>query len=166
MGSNLGDSQAHLNNAVDALQSNSAIYALQTSPYYQSKPHGPQNQPDYINGVATFDTHLAPEKLLDLLQRIEADNKRVREGVERWGARTLDLDLLFYGDQIINSKRLTVPHPHICQRAFVLLPLVDLLGASTKDLKINHNTTIKDCIKQLSLQDRNDTVKIKTPSNL
>ncbi len=160
LGSNLGDSIAYLDNAINALQSNEAIHALQVSPYYQSKPHGPKGQPDYINAVASFETALPAEKLLDLLQKIETDNQRVREGVERWGARTLDLDVLFYADQVIASKRLTVPHPHICERAFVLLPLGDLLGEHCKDLKINHKTTIKDCIDQLSAQDRADTVKL------
>ena len=160
LGSNLGDSTAYLNSAIAALQSCEHLSALQVSPFYCSKPHGPQDQPDYLNAVARFETSLQPEKLLDLLQMIENDNARVREGVVRWGARTLDLDLLFYGDQIINTKRLTVPHPQICKRAFVLLPLADLLGKYSKNLKITSKTTIKDCIDKLSAQDRADTVKL------
>jgi 2-amino-4-hydroxy-6-hydroxymethyldihydropteridine diphosphokinase len=160
LGSNLGDSTAYLNKAIDALQSSDHIHALKISPFYRSKPHGPQDQPDYLNAVAGFNTGLQAGKLLDLLQTIEADNERVREGVVRWGARTLDLDLLFFGDQVITTKRLTVPHPHICERAFVLLPLADLLGDSCKDLKISPKTTIKDCIDRLSDDERANTVKL------
>lgn len=146
LGSNLGDSQGYLNKAIKALQEHQAITNLTISKVYQSKPHGPQDQPDYINAAVRFTTPLEAEKLLDLLQEIENKNKRVRDGVVRWGARTLDLDLLFYSDEIINTKRLAVPHPRICERAFVLLPLRDL-GA---DLKINKTSTIKNCIENLS----------------
>ena len=138
LGSNLGDSELYLNNAIEALQSSPLVSQLAVSPFYKSKPHGPQDQPDYLNAVVRFATSTQPEALLDFLQSIENDNQRVREGVVRWGARTLDLDLLFYGDTVIKSKRLTVPHPGICERAFVLLPLRDL----QEDLKINTNSTL------------------------
>jgi len=141
----LGDSRAYLDKAVRALREHPQIEKLQVSPYYQSKPHGPQDQPDYMNAAVSFDTSLAPEALLDELQKIENDNQRVRAGVIRWGARTLDLDLLFYADEVIQSKRLSVPHPRICERIFVLLPLRDL-GAALK--KVNHNT-IEECIAAL-----------------
>ncbi len=160
LGSNLGDSKAYLKKAVEALQASDDIHALTISPVYRSKPHGPQDQPDYLNAVVRFETSLQANTLLDLLQTIEAENDRVREGVVRWGARTLDLDLLFYGDQMINTKRLTVPHPQICKRAFVLLPLADLLGKSTKCLKITAKTSIEDCINELSAQDKADAVKL------
>ena len=145
LGSNLGDSCGYLQKAVKALKTHPDINNLSLSKIYQSKPHGPQDQPDYINAAVKFDTTLAAEDLLDVLQTIENDNQRVRKGVIRWGARTLDLDLLFYADKIINSTRLTVPHPRICERPFVLLPLQDL-GASLKKLG---NGTIKDCINKL-----------------
>lgn len=153
LGSNLGDSVAYLNNAIEAFQSSPLIDQLETSPFYKSKPHGPQDQPDYLNAVARFITSYPSEKLLDFLQSIENNNQRVREGVVRWGARTLDLDLLFYGDATINTKRLTVPHPLICERAFVLLPLRDLQADLDSDLqadlKKSTNTSIKSCIKAL-----------------
>jgi len=145
LGSNLGDSRAYLDKAVHALQQHPSLENVQTSRYYQSKPHGPQDQPDYINAAVSFDTDLPAEALLDELQKIENDNQRLRQGVARWGARTLDLDLLFYGDELINTKRLSVPHPRICERAFVLLPLRDL-GA---DLKSLNRMTIKECIEAL-----------------
>ena len=156
LGSNLGDSQAYLKNALDALQAHQQITNLKTSKYYQSKPHGPQDQPDYLNAAVRFETTLDPEILLNYLQEIENKNERIREGVARWGARTLDLDLLFYADMAINSKRLSVPHPRICERAFVLLPLRDL-GA---DLKIDTNTSIKDCIDKLPSQALKDIKEI------
>jgi len=153
LGSNLGDSVAYLNNAIEAFQSSPLIDQLEISPFYKSKPHGPQDQPDYLNAVARFITSYPSEKLLDFLQSIENNNQRVREGVVRWGARTLDLDLLFYGDATINTKRLTVPHPRICERAFVLLPLRDLQADLDSDLqadlKKSTNTSIKSCIKAL-----------------
>jgi 2-amino-4-hydroxy-6-hydroxymethyldihydropteridine diphosphokinase len=152
LGSNLGDSCDYLDKAVHALQLRPTIKKLKTSKTYQSKPHGPQDQPDYFNAVVKFETSLEAEVLLDTLQKIENDNKRVRKGVVRWGARTLDLDLLFYGDETINTKRLTVPHPRICERAFVLLPLHDL-GA---DLKTLGKTTIKECMDGLSVIELNN----------
>ena len=145
LGSNLGDSVAYLNNAIEALKSSSFIEQLAISSFYKSKPHGPQDQPDYLNAVVRFVTPLKAEPLLDFLQSIEDDNSRVRKGVVRWGARTLDLDILFYGDELINTQRLTIPHPRICERAFVLLPLLDLHA----DLKIDAGNTIKSCINAL-----------------
>ncbi len=152
LGSNLGDSKAYLNNAIDELRSSPLISQLEVSPFYKSKPHGPQDQPDYLNAVVRFDVKYSAEKLLDLLQAIENNNQREREGVDRWGARTLDLDLLFYGDQSINTSRLSVPHPHICERSFVLLPLQDL----QLDLKIVSKSTINDCIEALPASDLKD----------
>lgn len=160
LGSNLGDSCAYLDKAIAALEKHKDIKALSISRYYQSKPHGPQNQPDYFNAVVYFETTLEAEVLLDALQKIENDNKRVREDIVRWGARTLDLDLLFYDAQIINTQRLIVPHPRICERAFVLLPLCDLNADLNSSLNIvlkkSHKTTIEECIKALSASDLND----------
>lgn len=152
LGSNLGDSNAYLNNAITALGQHPNIKNLNKSHFYQSKPHGPQDQPDYMNAVVSFETNLQAEALLDTLQKIENDNKRIREGVIRWGARTLDLDLLFYGENAIETARLTVPHPRICERAFVLLPLRDL-NAGLKKLD---KTTINECIDSLSSSTLND----------
>lgn len=157
LGSNMGDSYSYLQKAIQDLEFHPQIHHLQVSKYYQSKPHGPQNQPDYLNAAVTFDTDLESEAVLDLLQHIENDNDRVREGVVRWGARTLDLDLLFYADEAINTERLTVPHPRICERAFVLYPLRDLIGPeNTANLKINQTTTILDCINALSEEEINN----------
>ncbi len=154
LGSNLGDSVAHIMDGLQALANHSELDYLDISHFYQSKPHGPQDQPDYINVAVEFKTTLKAEVLLDELQKIENENGRIREGVERWGARTLDLDLLFYGDETINTKRLTVPHPRICERAFVLYPLRDLI--KEQNLKITEKTTLNDCIAKLSAEAKSD----------
>ena len=156
LGSNLGDSIGYLNKAIQALGDHPDITQLSVSKFYKSKPHGPQDQPDYINAAVKFKTSLSPEALLDVLQEIENNNQRVRQGVVRWGARTLDLDLLFYADKMIETKRLSVPHPRICERPFVLLPLQDL-GAGLKRLG---KGTIKDCINALSDKALNDIKEI------
>lgn len=87
---------------------------------------GPADQPDYINAVAELSTELSPHALLDALQAIEQQHGRTRQG-QRWGPRTLDLDILLYSDQQINDVRLQVPHPGIAMRSFVLYPLAEIL---------------------------------------
>lgn len=157
LGSNMGDSKAYIDQAIQDLITHEHLHEIQISHFYQSKPHGPQDQPDYLNGVIELKTDLEPETLLDLLQKIENDNDRVREGVVRWGARTLDLDLLFYATESIETKRLIVPHPRICERAFVLFPLRDLLGEDgIRHLKINATHSILDCIKALPDEELNN----------
>lgn len=157
LGSNMGDSRAYLQKAIEDLASNNNIHNVKVSNFYQSKPHGPQDQPDYLNAAVSFTSGLEAESLLNLLQKIENENDRVREGVVRWGARTLDLDLLFYSDKTINTKRLTVPHPRICERVFVLFPLRDLMSAFViSNLQINETTSILDCINALSTEELNN----------
>jgi 2-amino-4-hydroxy-6-hydroxymethyldihydropteridine diphosphokinase len=123
LGSNLGDSQAILAGAIERLKIHPQIELLALSNWYLTAPIGPP-QPDYLNGCATFETSLTPVDLLSVLQSIEAEFGRVRQEV--WGARTLDLDLLLYGDRIINLPTLQIPHPHMCDRAFVLIPLAEI----------------------------------------
>jgi 2-amino-4-hydroxy-6-hydroxymethyldihydropteridine diphosphokinase len=142
LGSNLGNRQQHVRDALVALHvlvdkepSNSSLNAgtalasqrelVRCSPWYETDPMGPPDQPPYINAVCTFGTRLMPLDLLTELQRIEKDHGRQRTAT-RWTARPLDLDLLLYGEQSINTAVLTVPHPGIAERSFVLLPLADL----------------------------------------
>ena len=160
LGSNMGDSFAYLQQAISDLSVHPEISQLLTSHFYKSKPHGPQDQPDYLNTAVYIETTLGSESLLDALQKIENENDRMREGVKRWGARTLDLDLLFYGNQKINTKRLTVPHPRICERAFVLYPLRDLVSETQDNLKINKSTTLQDCIDNLSDTEKNNIMEL------
>lgn len=125
LGSNLQDRLAHLRTACQELVTVFGIERLTCSTFYQTEPMGPSDQPDYLNAVCRIETHLAPLALLDELQTIEAAHGRVRIGA-RWTARPLDLDLLLYGDQVIDNDRLQVPHPGIALRSFVLKPLLDL----------------------------------------
>ena len=125
LGSNLGSSFETLDSAIESLREIESLESLVFSSYYQSKPHGPQDQPDYINAVARFSIELAPYVLLDRLQAIEAQHGRVRSG-EQWSARTLDLDILLYGNEVINTDRLTVPHAWMTQREFVLYPMYEI----------------------------------------
>ena len=124
LGSNLQDPITHIKLARRAIAALAQVQEQKFSSLYQSAPMGPQDQPDYVNAVMAIKTALAPLDLLHALQQIETEHGRKR-GVQRWGARTLDLDLLLYGDQLINTPELTVPHYGIAERAFVLYPLRD-----------------------------------------
>lgn len=129
LGSNLDDPAARLQRAVDALAQRPEIRVTAASPLYRSTPmvpvgEDPGSQPEYLNAVVAIDTTLAPLALLDALQAIEQAQHRVR--TRRWGPRTLDLDLLLYGDARVDLPRLTVPHPGLRERRFVLLPLHDI----------------------------------------
>jgi 2-amino-4-hydroxy-6-hydroxymethyldihydropteridine diphosphokinase len=123
LGSNLGESRATLEQALEALGRSEGVRLIRRSSWYRSAPIGPV-QPDYVNGCALLEVALAPEALLDVLQATENRFGRVR--AERWGPRTLDLDLILYGRERINSERLEVPHPRMAERAFVLLPLAEI----------------------------------------
>lgn len=125
LGSNLADPQAQLARAVAALRNLPASRLTALSRFYRSRPMGPADQPDYLNAVAMLDTRLEAHELLDALQAIENDQGRVR-GPLRWGPRTLDLDLLLFGADIIDTDRLKVPHPGIAERNFVLYPLAEI----------------------------------------
>ena len=130
LGANLADPKLQIRNAVQALQQLPESEFIACSPLYSSSPMGPQDQPDYVNAVAKLTTHLSPHALLDEMQRIELEQGRVRKE-ERWGPRTLDLDLVLYGQLILQDERLTVPHYGMKQRAFVLVPFSDVAPALT-----------------------------------
>lgn len=123
LGSNLEDPRMQLRVAIETLQQH--LTDLKVAPWYQSKPLGPEGQPDYLNTVVCGITELEPDNLLDLCQSIETAQGRVRS--ERWGARTLDIDVLYFGDARIQTPRLQIPHPEILHRAFVVFPLLDLI---------------------------------------
>lgn len=125
LGSNLDEPRQQLEAALKALAQVPGTKVAVVSPLYASDPLGPPDQPRYVNAVAALDTDLAPLELLDALQTIELEQGRVRKD-ERWGPRTLDLDILLFGDHLIDEPRLRVPHYHLHARAFVLYPLADL----------------------------------------
>ncbi|MFT7561125.1 MAG: 2-amino-4-hydroxy-6-hydroxymethyldihydropteridine diphosphokinase [Flavobacteriales bacterium] len=124
LGSNLNAPKEQILQAQESVNSLDSTLTLRLSKLYQSRAVGPGEQQDYINAVIKITTSLTADALLTALQRIENQHGRVR--IERWGARTLDLDLLWYNNETISTSRLTVPHPRILERNFVLFPLADL----------------------------------------
>ena len=124
LGSNLGDRAAYLLLGLSALSRLPKTHLLRLSPVYETDPVGPP-QPPYLNMVAELETELSPKGLLAEMLRVEKALGRERR--ERWGPRTLDLDLLLYGDLVLEEAGLSVPHPRLHERAFVLVPLLDLL---------------------------------------
>jgi len=123
LGSNLGDRRATLEAAIDDLRAEDGVEVLAVSPWYETAPVGPVEQGAFLNGAAGLRTDLPPGPLLALLSSIERRHGRDRTAGERWGPRTLDLDLLLYEDRIIDEPGLTVPHPRMAERRFVLEPL-------------------------------------------
>ena len=154
LGSNLSDtvagqeldSRAQLNLAIDSLSAHPHILVSKRSSFYQTPAIGPGEQPNYINAVAQLDSQLSPLDLLDLLQSIENQQGRVR--TVRWGARTLDLDILLYDQLIENSERLTVPHPRMHERGFVLAPLSEI----APNLCLPNGENIQQLLANCSMQ--------------
>lgn len=125
IGSNLASPLEQVNAAIRALADIPDSRVVSVSSLYRTPPLGPQDQPDYLNAAVALETSLTPEALLDHTQRIELQQGRVRKA-ERWGPRTLDLDIMLFGDAIINSERLTVPHYDMKNRGFMLWPLFEI----------------------------------------
>ena len=140
LGSNLEQPLVQIKNALVALNTLSGTQLLTDSGYFSSKPMGPQDQPDYINAVALIETKLTPVELLDCLQTIESEQGRIK--LQHWGARTIDLDILLYGEEVINTDRLTVPHIGLCERDFVYLPLLKI----TPDVFIPEGGRLKELV--------------------
>jgi 2-amino-4-hydroxy-6-hydroxymethyldihydropteridine diphosphokinase len=124
LGSNLGDRLTNLQAAVDALGAEPGLRVTGSSRVWETTPVGGPPQPDYLNAVLRVETDLSARDLLDAAHRVEARLGRVR--TERWGARTIDVDILLYDEERIDEPDLVVPHPRLAQRAFVLLPLLEL----------------------------------------
>ncbi len=129
LGSNLGDRPATLEEALTRLQASGEVRVVKRSSLYETAPIGKEDQPRFLNQVAEIDTALPPEALLDLIQGVEAGLGRTRE--VRWGPRTIDIDILLYGDKTIQTRRLTVPHPEMTRRRFVLEPLLEIAPQAT-----------------------------------
>ncbi|WOX06524.1 2-amino-4-hydroxy-6-hydroxymethyldihydropteridine diphosphokinase [Microbulbifer pacificus] len=142
LGSNLADPAAQLRSAVARMHEIPQTEVCGCSSFYASAPIGPGEQPDYVNAVACLDTQLTAEALLDALQGIE--NLHGRERSLRWGARTLDLDVLLYGNDTLDTVRLIVPHPRMAERNFVLEPLAEL----APDLTMPDGTPLQTLLAQ------------------
>jgi 2-amino-4-hydroxy-6-hydroxymethyldihydropteridine diphosphokinase len=124
VGSNLNNPYQQVKRAVDKLKIANSISVKAVSGWYLSDPLGPKNQSRYVNGVIKISTRLSPNQLLKKLHEIEDAHGRIRN--VHWGPRTLDLDILLYGSKMMNTKKLTIPHPEMKIRNFVLTPLADI----------------------------------------
>jgi 2-amino-4-hydroxy-6-hydroxymethyldihydropteridine diphosphokinase len=145
LGSNLDNPAARVMQAIDALKSLPETRLLKYSSLYGNPPMGPPDQPDYVNAVAELETTLPAHALLRGLQAIEVNMGRVRGG-ERWGPRIIDLDLLVYGQEQIEQEALSIPHPGIAERAFVLHPLAEI----APDLAIPGLAPVRDLVSRTS----------------
>ncbi|MCY3803430.1 MAG: 2-amino-4-hydroxy-6-hydroxymethyldihydropteridine diphosphokinase [Gammaproteobacteria bacterium] len=155
LGSNLESPEKQLPRAMQTLQQLPDIQLLRSSSLYRSQPMGMAGQPDFVNAVAKISTDLYPMELLAILQEIEQQHQRVRTE-ERWGPRTLDLDILLYGDLQMHTKELQIPHPGISDREFVLIPLQEIEG----DLVIPGKGSLRELIDKLPAY---QLTKIATP---
>ncbi len=143
LGSNLGNKQSNIENALELLKQHGTI--VQCSSWYTTEPVGYTNQDTFLNGVVEFETTLSPRELLGVCQDIEQQLGRVR--TVNNGPRTIDLDILFYEDQVINQEDLIIPHPRMHERKFVLQPLCEI---SPDLVHPQINKTIKEIKKQLT----------------
>ncbi|MDB9540836.1 2-amino-4-hydroxy-6-hydroxymethyldihydropteridine diphosphokinase [Anabaenopsis tanganyikae CS-531] len=147
LGSNIGDSYKILTAAIETLSATPGIKLQAQSSWYRTKPVGPP-QPDYLNGCAILQVEMSPDLLLETLLATEAKFGRVRQ--ERWGARSLDLDLLLYDDFIIDTPQLQIPHPRMVTRAFVLVPLDEI---APHWVEPTSGTKIKNLVKEVDCAD-------------
>ncbi|NDJ20708.1 2-amino-4-hydroxy-6-hydroxymethyldihydropteridine diphosphokinase [Nostoc sp. B(2019)] len=147
LGSNMGESQATLEAAIETLAQTPGIFLEARSHWYRTKAVGPP-QPDYLNGCAILQVEISPQKLLETLLGIEQTFGRVRQ--ERWGPRTLDLDLLLYDDLILQTPNLQIPHPRMRERAFVLVPLAEIAPDWVEPVS---GCVIKELLKQVDCSD-------------
>lgn len=146
LGANLNDPVAQVQTAIKELAKLPQTKLVASSQIYISKPMGPADQPDYVNAVALLDTELSPHQLFDQTCSIELNHGRVRNG-EHWGPRTLDLDMLLYGQDVINDDTLTVPHYGLKQREFVIYPLLDI----SPDLVLPCGTVVQSLTEHVAL---------------
>lgn len=148
LGSNLNDPQRQLKQAIISLKNIPLSKVIKCSSFYSSKPLGSDiEQSDYINAVLECATELSPHDFLDSLQDIEQKQQRVRQ--ERWGPRTLDLDILMYDDKIITDSRLNIPHIEMHRRGFVLLPLYEI----APDGEVSGLGSIHDLLQKVDISD-------------
>lgn len=157
LGSNIGESRLALNRALVRLDALPDTRLIEVSPCYRTPPWGVTDQPDFLNAVARLSTRLEPTPLLHALKSIEQDLGRRADG-PRWGPREIDLDVLVYADRLLEQPELTVPHPRLAQRAFVLVPLSDL----SPRLEIPGQGRVDDLLASLPWGDRS-AVRLSEP---
>ncbi|MBM4295420.1 MAG: 2-amino-4-hydroxy-6-hydroxymethyldihydropteridine diphosphokinase [Deltaproteobacteria bacterium] len=149
LGANLGDPAAQIEKALDLLNAAEEVEVLQVSSFYLNPPLGPPGQPWYVNAAAKIRTRLAPEELLRALRQVEEALGRVRG--EKWGPRLIDLDLLLYAGEVVNGGELTIPHPEMHRRAFVLAPLAEIAPNAWHPVL---EKTAGDLLQELEAADR------------
>lgn len=147
IGSNLSSPLEQVNAAVQALSEIPQSRLVKVSAFYRTPPLGPQDQPDYLNAAVVLETSLDAETLLDNTQRIELQQGRQRKA-ERWGPRTLDLDIMLFGDEVINTERLTVPHYDMKNRGFMLWPLWEV----APELTFPNGESLQAILQQLNAE--------------
>ena len=147
IGSNLASPLEQVNAAVKALGEIPESRIVAVSSFYRTPPLGPQDQPDYLNAAVVLETALPPETLLDNTQRIELQQGRVRKA-ERWGPRTLDLDIMLFGHEVIRTERLTIPHYDMKNRGFMLWPLFEV----APDLTFPDGMSLKAILESLNAE--------------
>lgn len=150
LGSNLGDRKKNILTAIHKLSQHKEISIENVSSLYETKPVGITAQPDFINGAISVSTMLAPLELLAVCLNVECQMGRIRD--ERWGPRNIDIDLLVYHDLIIQDEVLNIPHPRLCERAFVLIPLQEIAG----DILVDQGQTPSELLSKI--QDKSDVV--------
>lgn len=151
IGSNLASPLEQVNAAVEAIGAIPESRIIRVSSFYRTPPLGPQDQPDYLNAAVALETALTPDALLNHTQRIELQQGRQRKA-ERWGPRTLDLDIMLFGQEIIHTENLTVPHYDMYNRGFMLWPLYEIAP----------NLCFPDGV---SIQQRLDTLGAEKPAS-
>ena len=147
LGSNLNNPKAQIEKALSAINRAEEVSLKEISSFYESRPLLDMPGPNYINAVCGVDTSLSAIDLLDVCQSIEDDQKRVRE--VKWGSRTIDLDILLYEHQVISNERLSIPHPEIANRAFVLVPLHEI----DKEMKVPLLGPVKKLVDRINTDD-------------
>lgn len=150
LGSNLGDRKKNILTAIQKLSQGEDISIDRVSSLYETKPVGVTNQPDFINGAIGISTNLSPRALLAVCLSVECEMGRIRD--ERWGPRNIDIDILVYHDLIIQDEVLQIPHPRLCERAFVLIPLQEI----ARDIKVDQGLTPEELLSKI--HDKSDVV--------
>lgn len=144
-GSNMGEKEIYINNAIQDFKNSIYFRNIEISDFFCSSPYGGVEQDDFINGIIGMDTMLEPYELLEVLHELEAKANRVRE--QHWGPRTLDLDIIFYDDLVLDEKELQIPHRDMVNRDFVLIPLAQLAGFKRHPVL---KKTVEELAKELS----------------
>jgi 2-amino-4-hydroxy-6-hydroxymethyldihydropteridine diphosphokinase len=153
LGSNIGPKRQNIKNAGEKIAALEGVEIINESSLYNTSPWGKTDQQDFINQVVELETNLSPWKLLNELQQIEI--KMGRQRLEKWGPRTIDLDILLYGDEIIESEELTIPHPYIGKRLFVLVPLEEI----NSELIFPDGTRIKEVLDRAEVRERDNYIR-------